>query len=571
MNANYFAFGAFNFNYDYDSVTYTSITLADRTLVPVCLDAPTNTQLQREIILQAGAAFFCSAETTSSISTPPKTGAEAWYIEVEYPRNTDLGTCYYNYIDQNGTIINDTLTYAQYRKTIISQAAPLFTRHTVTPVTFNNWMKWRVIERFTGQVLKYPYYNVPSKYTFQLKRDDPTVPGVYRIPDITYYSGSTNATNNIGYISYAVEPSSLNATIDIVANTPPIDNSYSQNRLVPSVWITNVVPQPKTALLLTSCLTTHSLWATLDNYNLYSTGSVLGVTNTQLTNTSSCWTVTNLTSSLSVSVSLTDVNVSQSYGAGFCAPCLGFSSDVVTTGGTTGSFLSGSTLYRYNTFTSNGTFSILTGSITNGRLMVIAGGGGGGNEAGAGAGGVIYSSSISLNTNTPYTITVGTGGAPYNGTLWNQNASNGTNSTFSGSGHNVITIGGGAGASYTGTGTGTNGGNGGSGGGGNFGGSPGNGTSGQGFAGGSYGTIGPNNWSGGGGGAATSGQTRYGGAGIELGSLMFGVSATYAEGGDTLGGTSSAGSGSGGQSGGGASAGQPGLNGLVVITYPAFS
>ena len=646
MKAMYFANTAVNFNYNYNAITYTTSSIAGRVVVPVCLDAQSNTATEKGAILQAGASFFCTAEVTSSfvpcieytfyynsigcgspgsataryydcsgnlqtrtvssgggsfiacatsfgsqpcvlteatgntctsflttpsqccISSPPKTGPEAWYIEVEYPRNIDLGTCYYNYIDQNGTIINDTLTYAQYRKTIIAQSNPLFVKS--DSAFFENWMKWRVIERFPGQVLKYPYYNTPTIYTFTLKRDDATDPGNYYFPYLTYFSGSTNANSYVGQFG-GLTGASLNATLNIVANNPPVDASSPNNRTVPCVWITNVTPQPKTAFNLASCQTTHSLWTTLDNYDSYTTGSILKVTNSELTTTSSCWTINNLTSSLSVSVALANVNVTQSYSAGFCVNCLGFADEVIATGGTSGSFLSGSVLYKYNAFTSNGTFNIVSGSIPAGRLMVIAGGGGGGNSAGGGAGGVIYSSSVALVSNTPYSITIGTGGAAYNGTLWNQNATNGNNSTFSGSGFNLIAIGGGRGAQLTGPGASTNGGDGGSGGGGSFSSSPGSGTPGQGNDGGNYGTISGTGWSGGGGGAGSPGQTRYGGAGIQLGSLMFGVSASYAAGGNVSAQTATTTSGSGGTGGGGATSGQTGFNGLVVITYPAFS
>jgi hypothetical protein len=531
--------------------------------------------VDRSCVREVSLGTVCGSKTTSTpstccISAPPKTGAEAWYIEIFYPNNaqSDYGTCYFNYIDKNGDIINDTLTRAEVKKTIISQANPLVAQWVDDPL-YPFWMPWRLIEKFPGQVLKYPYYNIPATYTFQLKRDV-RISGEFARPYQTYYSGSTNATNYVGQL---IQPqlSSLNATWNIVANTPPIDNSVGGNGAVPMVWITNVVPVAKTALQLVSCQTTHSLWTTLDNYDAYNTGSILKVTNAELTTTSSCWTINNLTSSLSVSVALTNVNVTQSYSAGFCVNCLGFSDIVMATGGTSGSFLSGSTLYKYNAFTSNDTFNIVSGSITDGKLMVIAGGGGGGSRAGGGAGGLVYSSSVSLVSNTPYNIIVGTGGAAYNGTLYNQNAANGNNSTFSGSGFNIIAIGGGKGASYTGESSTTNGGDGGSGGGGNINGSAGSGTSGQGNGGGNAGQIGITFWEGGGGGAGSGGQTRFGGSGIELGSIMVNVSSTYCVGGGPAGLGLTSTSGSGGFGGGGSTSGQTGRNGLVVITYPAFN
>lgn len=169
--------------------------------------------------------------STCCISTPPKTGPEAWYIEAQYPNNAafDIGTCYFNYIDQNGNIINDTLTQAQVKKIIISQTAPMVQKR---GGTYPYSMDWTVQERFPGQVLKYAYYNTPARYTITLKRDSVVQPGTYYMPSLTYYSGS----NNLG-LTTGSAVSSLNATFNLVANTPPVDFSIVNSQLVPSVWI----------------------------------------------------------------------------------------------------------------------------------------------------------------------------------------------------------------------------------------------------------------------------------------------------------------------------------------------
>ena len=559
MRAMHFALaGTPNINYKYNNISYTTPTITGRVVKAVCQDSNNNTELEKAPIYQAGASFFCSAAIsgTIGINTPPETGAEAWYIEIFYPRNAqfNLGTCFFNYIDQNGNIINDSLTQAQVKKTIISQSNPLISRNENT--FYQNFMPWTVKEKFPGQVLQYPYFNVPSTYTIQLKRDVQTT-GEFVRPYQSYYSGSTNSVSYVGQFEGFVT-SSLNATWNIIANTPPIDNSITLNANVPSVWITNVVPVPKTALNLTSCVTTNSLWVTLDNYDAYTTGSILKVTNAELNATSSCWSVTALTSSLSTSVALTNVNVTQSFGVGQCLSCLGYN-PINATGGTTGSFVQGGTTFKYHAFTSNGTFNVLTGSINNARLLVIAGGGGGGDAAGGGAGGYVYNPNYFISQST-YSVSVGTGGTGYNGGGFGNYATNGNNSQF----YNTIAIGGGAGAGRIGAGNPTNGGDGGSGGGGNYLGQPGSGTAGQGNGGGSA----TQTFAGGGGGAAAQGQNRYGGAGIDFGTATTGIATTYCVGGSIINNGTTSTSGSGGEGGGGATPGKVGLNGLVIITYP---
>jgi hypothetical protein len=582
LNINYFAtsFSGVpqNFSYTYDGITLSGSCTKVFVATPVCMDVVNMENIVRSNVAPVGSTFFCNASFSGSsqccISSYPNTGVEAWYIDVSYFSNLgDEGLQYYNYIDVNGNIVNDSIGFGQTKR-IVSQCNPMTTRDNGN--FYGVYVGWEIVSKFPGQVLAYPYKDVPCDYTLTLKRDSASNPGYYGFGYITYKSLANNNGffyNNESASIIVDSASTLNGTIVISSSMPPLNQGSNNNGYGSSIWITNVTPKAKGALLLSSCVTTHSLWVTLDDYDYYNTGSVLKVTNTELTTTSSCWTVNSVTSSLSTTIALTNVNISQSYGAAQCPECAG-ATRVIATGGITGSFVSGSTLYSYNAFTSNGQFTIMSGSITDAKIMVIAGGGGGGANGGGGAGGLVYSSSVSLNLVGPndyYSVSVGQGGAAYNGTSYNQNAANGTNSTFVGTPYNITAIGGGKGASYLNPGT-TDGGDGGSGGGGNVNGSPGTGTAGQGFNGGSYGIIGIQGWSGGGGGAGGSGGTRFPGPGIQLGSLMLGVSASYSAGGGLADfHPASTTSGSGGLGGGGAAAGQTGRNGLVVITYPAYT
>jgi len=91
-----------------------------------------------------------------------------------------------------------------------------------------------------------------------------------------------------------------------------------------------------------------------------------------------------------------------------------------------GSSIVSDSKYWYHVFRSTGTF--VPKSNLTAEIMVIAGGGGGATVGGGGAGGFRVLTAQSLNAATTYTATIGAGG----------NQSNGTNSSFSGSGFTTI-------------------------------------------------------------------------------------------------------------------------------------
>lgn len=320
-----------NIFFTYNDISASATVSVVSQIVPICLDANEFSDISLSDIPNttevnwAGAPFFCSAAFSGSnqccINTPPITGPEAWYIDVSYRMNTNEGTVYWNYINQNGEIINETLQFGETKR-IVAQTPPIFSRKRPN-VFFDEYCDWNMVEKFPGQVLPYPYRTIPAKYTFQLKRQNVQTL-TYMWPDFLYVSGGIDlqgfpSASNSAVFAFSTG-SSLNATRDIIATNIPVDGNATNNTLPPCVWITNVAPLPKGAHKLQSCETTHSLWVTLNNYDKYPTGSVLKVSNTALTTTSSCWTVTDLTSSVSTSVSLTDVNVLNTYAT--CSACL---------------------------------------------------------------------------------------------------------------------------------------------------------------------------------------------------------------------------------------------------------
>lgn len=248
---------------------------------------------------------------------------------------------------------------------------------------------------------------------------------------------------------------------------------------------------------------------------------------------------------------------------------------ITATGGTI-TYSGGRTIH---TFTSSGTFTVLTAPVgATVEALVVAGGGGGGNFAGGGggAGGLLYDATKSISV-TAYTITIGSGGgfAP----IYSQQGTNGNNSVFD----TLIAIGGGAGGYQFGGGL-----SGGSGGGGSaFSLAGGAGTTGQGFAGGDA-----TGGGGGGGGANQTGSNSTTGNGGNGSSYAISGSSIYYAGG---GGAAISGSsgGTGGLGGGGNSTGSVGSNatansgggggavwfngantsgnggsGIVIISYP---
>ena len=191
-------------------------------------------------------------------------------------------------------------------------------------------------------------------------------------------------------------------------------------------------------------------------------------------------------------------------------------------------------------------------------FLVVAGGGGGGtpNQGGGGGGGGFRTSTQSVSIGTVITATVGDGGAASIG------ATNGSNSSISGSGLTTITSAGGGGGGQ-GSGTGGNGGSGGGGGGNN--GTAGSGNTpstspSQGNNGGTSTTTAPNYGGGGGGGAGAVGgngtNTSGGNGGNGTASSITGSSVTYAGGGG--GGTYNGGTTGTGGTGGGGNAGVAG-------------
>ena len=256
------------------------------------------------------------------INTPPNTGAEARYINVRYEAASDIGTFYYSYVNEKAEIVNDTLVFNE-SKNIIAQGPPIWMQQDSSVINYR--IDYTIGEKFQGNTIAYPFIDTPVDVTFQLKRTA-TGGGSFDMPEFQFrqrifkngFPIANNSGSNAGRAASSLNGTTTLGTIGIPL--PQQGNGLTAGIIVPCTWITNVSPQAKGALLLTSCTTTHSLWVTLNDYSYYQTGSVLKVNTPALSNTSSCWTVSNLTSSLSTSVAITNIEISQSYVS--CGSCI---------------------------------------------------------------------------------------------------------------------------------------------------------------------------------------------------------------------------------------------------------
>ncbi|MDE2015934.1 MAG: LamG domain-containing protein [Patescibacteria group bacterium] len=226
---------------------------------------------------------------------------------------------------------------------------------------------------------------------------------------------------------------------------------------------------------------------------------------------------------------------------------------------------------RTDLYNTNNGDALISGTIVNIGVLIVAGGGAGGStnangsysSGGGGAGGFIYNSSLPTAIGVGNIITVGSGGSPVS----NADGNNGGNSAF----YNIAALGGGGGGGTSSGASGLSGGSGGGGGGNSN--SGGSGTSGQGNNGGAGGSGGGGGGGGAGGVGATSVASGGGVGGSGVSNSISGSAVTYSVGG-TGGSTRTTGSGYGGGGGGGSTIGSTQISGLagnggiVIISTP---
>lgn len=96
------------------------------------------------------------------------------------------------------------------------------------------------------------------------------------------------------------------------------------------------------------------------------------------------------------------------------------------------------------------TYSFTSNFVGSVEYLVVAGGGGGANGNGSGGGGgQVLIGTFDITTNNTYTVNVGNGGAAYNGAAVENRATNGYNSSLTGTSLSILALGGGAGVSFS--------------------------------------------------------------------------------------------------------------------------
>jgi hypothetical protein len=168
------------------------------------------------------------------VNYPPNTGPEAWYIDIVYSTEIgDGGTFYFNYINQNGELINDTITFAEGTKRIISQTSAFWLKNINTATGI--WIKWNLISKFPGQVIPYAYKDIPARYTFTLKRN-----AIYESYGIFNWYGFQN-TGSLGVsgtlLTSPTITGSIGSTLQISSYNVPIPVGAG-NLNIPNTWVT---------------------------------------------------------------------------------------------------------------------------------------------------------------------------------------------------------------------------------------------------------------------------------------------------------------------------------------------
>jgi len=371
MRINWFHNGAETINYYYDGVAKTTPITTINAITPVCMDATSYTNFLTQNAYPGGGAYFCTAtpsgSSTCCINCYPQTGPEAWYIDVNYENNfdIDMGTYYYNYIDQKGNIINDTLTFGQTKR-IISQSNPLFRKETQAGFTYGSRIAWTVISKFPGEVLAYPYKDIPALYTMTLKRATYGQPSSQQFNTYFYNSASFSNNNwvntNTGSFRTYVS-SNIGDTSSIICVNPPIESSaFSAN--VPNAWITSVIPVIA-QYNIKSCISAATYSVNLQTSASYSVGTIIKTNSSDLPG---CWSILSFTNSGSSLPNYT-TTVSSTYtscidcNTGYLSSSIAITSSLITlydiayTSSYNGS---GTTIYDLSGNTNNGTIANLS-------------------------------------------------------------------------------------------------------------------------------------------------------------------------------------------------------------------
>jgi hypothetical protein len=339
-NAKFCVFGALStvpqtISYNYETSPFSYTFTQKEGITNICQDTTDQSVFYRPLSLPPGVSglmmltsqpYFCSATITSSagipstccVQTPPNTGPEAWYIDIKYVGAFDNGTFYFYYINQYGDLVNDTITFAQNTKRIVSQTAAFWIKN--PGVGYPDFLNWNLISKFPGQVIPYKYKDLPAKYILTLKRLDPGGLGQANFNNYWYQT-----TGSLGLSGSLVSrgSASVGTKLEINSYNLPLANSAIYYN-APNGEIA-VYPTSSLQYNIQNCNTSITTSVDLQSNVSYSAGTVIKVNDPSLTG---CWTILGFASrSLGIADYYTTINSTYIN----CDTCIATSTTTTTT------------------------------------------------------------------------------------------------------------------------------------------------------------------------------------------------------------------------------------------------
>jgi len=182
----------------------------------------------------AGQPFFASATGSGLNNYQYDSLGEAWYMDVSYVGGeafpggncTDLGTYYFYYVNEDGVIINDTLTYGQTKRIISQTSAFYFMNDAPVNINVPNWITWTYVSRYPGNVTVYPYRDKLADYTLTVKRVTGKNQTTCATIDYAYADYTYIPENNLGLNSLSGAWSASNTEVTVL-DTQFFVKSYS--------------------------------------------------------------------------------------------------------------------------------------------------------------------------------------------------------------------------------------------------------------------------------------------------------------------------------------------------------
>jgi len=282
-----------------------------------CMDIKTQTSAYNPLDQNASitATPFFGNSYSKDGKSDFSTIAEAWYVKVTNTSGAggcNPNTVQFSYIDQNGAV--QLLQLASPNSTTIITQNIGWNFFNETVACYGRDYDVEVISKYTGNVIPYPYKNVPIRYIV----NPATSAGNFRY---LYYQPTGSLGEYIPSGSFILfdTASAITST-----NFPAIYNTAMGGTANQSILalIPTGVPGAQPIYKLTNCITAQAITASFTDWSLYATNRVLSLSSS---NVGGCYTINEVTTSIipthtNVSVLnnyLNCTNCSNDYNTGF--------------------------------------------------------------------------------------------------------------------------------------------------------------------------------------------------------------------------------------------------------------